>query len=231
LLALDVLTHPRALSLQRAAPSGPGLNYGAPEAAVFGAWSSLGVLPQAPVDWLELEAPLNGGAVGINTAVTGLNHNRQLTPVTEDPKIDPPRVTDVVQDVQASNKSNAKMVDAATGETIKLNMMDNPSSSDSVLTPVCTSNSDSQNHVIASFLEQKATYGISHLENRSPAVEASFSKLATSDEVSAVPGVASSSHQAPRGFSNTFEESFGSDSGVFSEDWMPEIQDGDPDSD
>jgi hypothetical protein len=53
LLALDVLTHPRALSLEGAAPLGPGLNYGAPEAAVFGAGSSLGVLPQAPDDWLE----------------------------------------------------------------------------------------------------------------------------------------------------------------------------------
>jgi hypothetical protein len=109
--------------------------------------------------------------------------------------------------------------------------MDNPSSSDAVLTPVCTSNSDSQNHVIASFPDPKDTYGTSHLENRSPGVDSSFSKPATSDEVSAVPGVASSSHQATRGSSNTFEELFGSDSGVFSEDLMPEIQDGDPDSD
>jgi hypothetical protein len=249
LLALDVLTHPRALSLERATPVGPGLNYGAPEAAIFGAgWykqSSSVLLPQAMEvedmydDWLEskdeepIEAPLNGGAVGINTAVMGPNHDRQLTPITEDPNIDPPRVTDAVQDVQASNKSDAKMVDAATGETMKLNTMDNPSSSDAVLTPVCTSNSDPQNHIMATFPEQKPTYGTSHLENKSPAVDTSLSKPATSDEVSGVPGVVSSSHEAPRGSSNTFTELFGSDSAVESEseDSLPEIQDGDPDSD
>jgi hypothetical protein len=223
LLALDVLTHPRALSLERATPVGPGLNYGAPEAAVFGAgWykqSSSVVLPQAMEvedmydDWLESkdEDPLNGGAVGINTAVTGPNYDRQLTPITEDPNIDPPRVTDAVQDVQASNKSDAKMVDAATGETMKLNTMDNPSSSDAVLTPVCTSNSDPQNRIMASFPEQNPTYGTSHLEDESPAVDTSLSKPATSDEVS---GVVSSSHEEPRGSSNTFAELFGSDSGV-----------------
>ncbi|GJN14082.1 hypothetical protein PR202_gb00862 [Eleusine coracana subsp. coracana] len=226
LLALDVLTHPRALSLERAAPSGPGLNYGAAEAAVFGAerykLSSSGDLPQAMEvedmydDWFAskddepIEAQLNGDAVGINTAAMGSNHDRQLTPIPEDPKIDPPKITDAVRDVQASSKSDAKMVDAATGETVPLNMMDNPSSSDAVSTPVYTSNSDPQNHVISSSPEQKPTYGISHLENKSLAVDASLSKLATSNENSAAP-----------------------DSGVESdsEDSMPEIQDGDPDSD
>ncbi|KAK3152819.1 hypothetical protein QOZ80_2BG0163990 [Eleusine coracana subsp. coracana] len=248
LLALDVLTHPRALSLERAAPSGPGLNYGAAEAAVFGAGryklSSSGDLPQAMEvedmydDWLAskddepIEAQLNGDAVGINTAAMGSNHDRQLTPIPEDPKIDPPKITDADRDVQASSKSDAKMVDAATGETVPLNMMDNPSSSDAVSTPVYTSNSDPQNHVISSSPEQKPTYGISHLENKSLAVDASLSKLATSNENSAAPGVASSTHEAPRG-STTFAELFGSDSGVESdsEDSMPEIQDGDPDSD
>ncbi|KAK3156687.1 hypothetical protein QOZ80_2AG0110520 [Eleusine coracana subsp. coracana] len=248
LLALDVLTHPRALSLERAAPSGPGLNYGAAEAAVFGAerykLSSSGDLPQAMEvedmydDWFAskddepIEAQLNGDAVGINTAAMGSNHDRQLTPITEDPKINPPKITDAVRDVQASNKSDAKMVDAATGETVPLNMLDNPSSSDAVSTPVYTSNSDPQNHVISSSPEQKPTYGISHLENKSLAVDSSLSNLATSNENSAVPGVASSTHEAPRG-STTFAELFGSDSGVESdsEDSMPEIQDGDPDSD
>lgn len=246
MLALDVLTHPRALSLERAAPLGPGLNYGAPGMAVFGAGqyklSSSGGPPQAMEvedmydDWLAkddepIEAPLNGSAVGINTAATGSNHDRQLTPITEDPKIDPPRITDaVVQDVQASSKSDAKMVDAATGETVTPNM-DNPSSTNVVLAPVYTSNSDSQYHVIASFPEQKPTYDISHLENKGLAVDASSSKLATSNEISAAPGVASSTHEAPKG--STFAELFGSDSGVESdsEDSMPEIQDGDPDSD
>lgn len=261
LLALDVLTHPRALSLERAAPLGPGLNYRAPEAAVFGAGryklSSSGDLPQAMEvediydDWLAkddepMEVPLNGSAVGINTAATGSNPDRQLTPITEDPKInpqltaitddpkiDPPRITNAVQDVQASGKSDAKMVDATTAQTVTPNMIDNPSSADAVSTPVCTSNSDSQNHVIASLPEQKPTYGISHLENNGPAVDASSSKLATSNEISAAPGVASRPHEAPRGSSTTFAELFGSDSGVESdsEDSLPEIQDGDPDSD
>ncbi|GJM88488.1 hypothetical protein PR202_ga04559 [Eleusine coracana subsp. coracana] len=249
LLALDVLTHPRALSLERAAPLGAGINYGAPEAAVFGAGryklSSSRDLPQAMEvedmydDWLAskddepIEAPLNGGAIVINTAATGSNHDRQLTPITEDPKIDPPKITDAVTDVQASSKSDAKMVDAATDEAVTPNMMDNPSSSNAVSIPVYTSNSDSHNHVIASFPEQMPTYGISNLEKKSPVVDASSSKMATSNEISAAPGVASSTHEAPRGSITTFTELFGSDSGVESdsEDPMPEIQDGDPDSD
>ncbi|GJN14295.1 hypothetical protein PR202_gb01099 [Eleusine coracana subsp. coracana] len=249
LLALDVLTHPRALSLERAAPLGAGLNYGAPEMAVFGAGlyklSSSGDLPQAMEvedmydDWLAskddepIEASLNGGAIAINTAATGSNHDRQLTPITEDPKIGPPKITDAVTDVQTSSKSDAKMVDAPTNEAVTPNMMDNPSSSGAVSTPVYTSNSDSHNRVIASFPEQMPTYGISNLEKKSPVVDASSSKLATSNEISAAPGVASSTHEAPRGSLTTFTELFGSDSGVESdsEDPMPEIQDGDPDSD
>ncbi|TVU32378.1 hypothetical protein EJB05_24107 [Eragrostis curvula] len=246
LLALDVLTHPRALALEKATPLGPGLNYGAPEKAVFGAGQyklSSGDQPQAMEvediydDWLAskddepAEAPLNGSALGINTAVIGSNHDGQLTPIAEDPKNYPPRVADAVQDVQMSTKRDAEMIDAVAGEIVKPNTMD-PSSSN-VSDPVYTANADPENHVIASFPEQKLTSGVSHLENTSPPVNPSSSKLATSDEASAVPSVTSGNHRAPGPSATSFAELFGSDSGVESdsEDSMPEIKDGDPDSD
>uniref|UniRef100_A0A0A9CRN0 Uncharacterized protein n=1 Tax=Arundo donax TaxID=35708 RepID=A0A0A9CRN0_ARUDO len=250
LLALDVLTHPRALSLERAVPIGSGLNYGAPEKVVFGAGkyqiSPFGDQPQAMEvedmydDWLAptrddepAEAPVNGTAVGTSTAVMMLEDGRQLDPISEDPKIDPPRIADAVQDVPASFESDFRMVDATTDEIVKPNRMDNPSSSNAVSTPGRTRNSDSQNHVIAPFLEQKGSGHIGHLENRTPVVNSSSGKVGTSNEASAVPGVGSSSRQAPGASSSTFAELFGSESGVESEseDSIPDINDGDPDSD
>ncbi|XP_062218888.1 uncharacterized protein LOC133918828 isoform X3 [Phragmites australis] len=244
LLALDVLMHPRALSLERAAPLGPGLNYGAPEKAVFGAgkymfspsrdhYQAMEVEDMYD-DWLvsnkddeSAEAPVN------DTAVMTLEDERQLNPITEDPKIDPSRIADAVQYVVASSKSDVKMVDATADELVMPNTMDNPSSSNAVSTPGHTTNSDSQNHMIASFPEQKRIDHVSHLENKSSVIDAPFRKLGTSDEASVVPDVASSSHQAPGGSSTSFAELFGSESDVESEseDSMPDIKDGDPDSD
>ncbi|KAG2650672.1 hypothetical protein PVAP13_1NG198100 [Panicum virgatum] len=250
LLALDVLTHPRALSLEKAVPVGSGLNYSAQGKTVFGGGtyqiSAYRNQPQAMEvedmydDWLAstkddepAEAPVNDSAAGTSKAGTMLSDGNQLNPIAEDPKINPPRITVAAQDVLASSKSDVNMVDAAAGEIVKPNTVDNSSSSNAVSAPVYTTNSDSQKHVIPSFPGQRRTDQVSHLENKSPAVDAPSSKLGTSDEVSDVPVAASGFHQAPGGRSTSFAELFGSESGVDSEsdDSLPDIVDGDPDSD
>ena len=250
LLALDVLTHPRALSLEKAVPVGSGLNYSAQGKTVFGGGtyqiSAYRNQPQAMEvedmydDWLAstkddepAEAPVNDSAAGTSKAGTMLSDGNQLNPIAEDPKINPPRITVAAQDVLASSKSDVNMVDAAAGEIVKPDTVDNTSSSNAVLAPVHTTNSDSQKYVIPSFPGQRRTDQVSHLENRSPTVDAPSSKLGTSDEVSDVPVAASGFHQAPVGRSTSFAELFGSESGVDSEsdDSVPDIVDGDPDSD
>ncbi|CAL5058598.1 unnamed protein product [Urochloa decumbens] len=248
LLALDVLTHPRALSLEKAVPVGSGLNYDAQGKTVFGGGtfqsSAYRDQPQAMEvedmydDWLEstkdepAEAPVNDSAAGTSTAGMMLADGRQLNPKAEDPKIDPPRITAAALDAPASSKIDVNMVDA-TDEIAKPSTVENPSSSDAVSAPVYTTNSESQKHAIPSYPEQKRTDQVSHLENQSPAVNAPSSKLGTSDEVSDNPVVASGVHQAPEGRSTSFAELFGSESGVDSEsdDSVPDIVDGDPDSD
>nr|CAB3449679.1 unnamed protein product [Digitaria exilis] len=235
---------------EKAVPVGSGLNYGLQGMTVFGGGtyqiSSYKDQPQAMEvedmydNWLTstkddepAEAPVNGNAIatGTNTVGTTLEHRRQLDPVAEDPIIDPPRVTAAAQGAPSSSNSDVNMVDAAAEEIAKHKTVDNPSSSNAFSAPVYTTNSDSQRHVTPSFPEQKQTQ-FSHLENRSPAVNAPSSKLGTSDEVSDVP-VASGIHQAPEGRSTSFAELFGSESGVDSgsEDSIPDIVDGDPDSD
>ncbi|CAL4888073.1 unnamed protein product [Urochloa decumbens] len=249
LLALDVLTHPRALSLEKAVPVGSGLNYSAQGKTVFGGGtyqiSAYRDQPQAMEvedmydDCLEstkddepAEAPVNDSAAGTSTAGMMLEDGRQLNPKAEDPKIDPPRITAAAQDAPASGKIDVNMVDAAADEIAKPSTVKNPSSSDAVSAPVYTTNSESQKHAIPSYSEQKSTDQVSHLENKSLAVNAPSSKLGTSDEVSDNP-VASDVHQAPEGRSTSFAELFGSESGVDSEsdDSVPDIVDGDPDSD
>jgi hypothetical protein len=250
LLALDVLTHPRALSLEKAVPVGSGLNYSARGKTVFGGGtcqiSAYRDQPQAMEvedmydDWLAstkddepAETPMNGSAAGTSKAGTMLADGSQLNPIAEDPKINSLRITAAAQDAPASSKSDVTMVDTAAGEIVKPNTVDNSSSSNAVSAPVYTTNSDSQKHVIPSIPEQRRADEVSHLENRSPAVDAPSSKLGTSDEVSDVPVAALGFHQAPEGRSTSFAELFGSESGVDSEsdDSVPDIVDGDPDSD
>ncbi|KAG2658055.1 hypothetical protein PVAP13_1KG167755 [Panicum virgatum] len=250
LLALDVLAHPRALSLEKAVPVGSELNYSTQGKTFFGGGtyriSAYRDQPQAMEiedmydDWLAstkddepAEAPVNDSAAGTSKAGTMLADGSQLNPIADDPKINPPRITSAAQDAPASSKSDVNMVDAAAGEIVKPNTVDNTSSSNAVLAPVHTTNSDSQKHVIPSFPGQRRTDQVSHLENRSPTVDAPSSKLETSDEVSDVPVAASGFHQAPVGRSTSFAELFGSESGVDSEsdDSVPDIVDGDPDSD
>ncbi|KAG2650664.1 hypothetical protein PVAP13_1NG198100 [Panicum virgatum] len=174
LLALDVLTHPRALSLEKAVPVGSGLNYSAQGKTVFGGGtyqiSAYRNQPQAMEvedmydDWLAstkddepAEAPVNDSAAGTSKAGTMLSDGNQLNPIAEDPKINPPRITVAAQDVLASSKSDVNMVDAAAGEIVKPNTVDNSSSSNAVSAPVYTTNSDSQKHVIPSFPGQRRT--------------------------------------------------------------------------
>ncbi|CAD6248182.1 unnamed protein product [Miscanthus lutarioriparius] len=239
LLALDVLVHTRALSLERTVPVGSGPL----GKAVFGAGtyqiSRFSDQPQAMEvedmydDWLtsnneeQPEVPVNNSAAGASTDVM-LEDGNQLNPIAEDPKVDPPRITDVAQDAPTSSKTDVKMVDAAADETVKPHTVENLSISNVGASPVRTSNFDSRKHVV--FPEQ-----VSPHENKSPAAVhlPSSSMLGTSGEPSATPGVGSSHHQAPEARSTSFAELFGSESGIESEseDSLPDIVDGDPDSD
>ncbi|CAN6272438.1 unnamed protein product [Urochloa humidicola] len=248
LLALDVLTHPRALSLEEVLV-GSGLNYSTQGKTVFGGGtfqiSANRNQPQAMEvedmydDWLEstkddepAEAPVNDNAAGTSTAGMMLEDGKKLN-AKADPKIDPPRITAAAQDAPASSKIDVNMVDVAADEIAKPSIVENPSSSNVVSAPVYTTNSDSQNHAIPSYPEQKRTDQVSDLESKSPAFNAPPSKLGTSEEVSDNPVVASGFQQAPEGRSTSFAELFGSESGVDSEsdDSVPDIVDGDPDSD
>lgn len=235
LLALDVLVHPRALSLERTVPASSGFNYTAQKKTVFGAGthqiSPFGDQPQAMEvedmydDWLisnnnePPEVPVNGSDAVVSKGVL-VEDGKQLNPIAEDPKVDPPRITDAAQDAPASTKTDVKVVDAAAATAAKPNTAENPSSSNAVPSPVRTTDSDSRKH--ASFPEQDSPH-----ENKSAAVHPG--------EASATPGVGSSHHrhQAPEARSASFTELFGSESGIESEseDLMPDIVDGDPDSD
>lgn len=242
LLALDALVHPRALSLERTVPVGSGLNYTAQGKAVFGAGtnqiSRFSDQPQAMEvedmydDWLTSnndeppEVPVNNSAAGVSTESTDMlvEDGKQLNPIAEDPKVDTPRITDAAQDAPTSTKSDVKMVDAAADETAKPNTVEKLSISNVGVSPECTTNFDSRKQ------EQ-----VSPHENKSPAAvhPPSSSMLGTSGEPSATPGVGSSHHQAPEARSTSFAELFGSESGIESdsEDSLPDIVDGDPDSD
>ena len=118
LLALDVLAHPRALSLEKAVPVGSGLNYSTQGKTFFGGGtyriSAYRDQPQAMEiedmydDWLAstkddepAEAPVNDSAAGTSKAGTMLADGSQLNPIADDPKINPPRITSAAQDAPA----------------------------------------------------------------------------------------------------------------------------------
>ncbi|KAJ1283929.1 hypothetical protein BS78_03G164900 [Paspalum vaginatum] len=220
LLALDVLTHPRALSLEREVPVSSRLNYGAQGKAVFGSGtyqiSPYGNQPQT----MEAEDMYDDWMASTNDEPA------------EAPVVEPPRVADAVQDAPSFTGSDVKMVDAVADEIVMPKTVENPSSSNVVSPPVYTGNSNSQKHVVP-LLPEQHTDQVSNHENKSPAVHAPSSKLVTTDEASAVPDAVSSYHRAPAGRSTSFKELFGSESGVESEseDSIPDIVDGDPESD
>lgn len=248
LLALDVLTHPRALSLERAGPTGPGLDYGAPEKAVFGAgkykFSPSGDQRQAMEDedmyddWLAstkdnepTETLVKDGPEGKDTAVEMSRDENQSALIKEYPQIGSPSIPEALQDVPTSGKSDVKMVDAAAEETAKLNTMANPSSSSAVSTPVYTMPSDLQKPAAAPVFEKRTDHA-GHLQNKAPAVDASPSNPGTSGEAPIAPVGASNSHQVPEGSSTRLTHPSKTDlSDAESEDSMPDIVDADPDSD
>ncbi|EEC78919.1 hypothetical protein OsI_19333 [Oryza sativa Indica Group] len=238
LLALDVLTHPRALSLESAAPSGPGLTYGAPEKAIFGTekyrFSLSGNQSQAledddPYDdWLTSTkvseptgSPAKDSPVGKEKAIEKSQGEKQITPVEEHQQIDLAVVPAAIQDVPTSGKTDIEMADAATTETVNLKATDNPSSSNDGLTQVRTLLPDLNQQVAAPVSDEGHTDIVDHLRNKTSAFDASLSKTVTGGEAP----------QSGSGSSHFMQSSKTDDSDVESEDSMPGIVDGDPDSD
>uniref|UniRef100_A0A0D3G5L6 Pre-rRNA-processing protein RIX1 N-terminal domain-containing protein n=1 Tax=Oryza barthii TaxID=65489 RepID=A0A0D3G5L6_9ORYZ len=238
LLALDVLTHPRALSLESAAPSGPGLTYGAPEKAIFGTeknkFSLSGNQSQAledddPYDdWLTSTkvseptgSPAKDSPVGKEKAIEKSQGEKQITPVEEHQQTDLAVVPAAIQDVPTSGKTDIEMADAATTETVNLKATDNPSSSNDGLTQVRTLLPDLNQQVAAPVSDEGHTDIVDHLRNKTSAFDASLSKTVTGGEAP----------QSGSGSSHFMQSSKTDDSDVESEDSMPGIVDGDPDSD
>ncbi|KAL5231909.1 hypothetical protein ABZP36_030685 [Zizania latifolia] len=230
LLALDVLTHPRALPLESAVPSGPG-----PEKAVFGIekyqLSSSGNQRQALEDedqyddWMvstmvsePTGSPVKDSPVGEEEAIKMSQDEKQSTSVEEHQQTGLATIPAVIQDVPTSGKSDIEMVEADSTEIVKLKATYSPSSSDAVLKPVYTNPPDPDIHVAAQVSEENHT-SLDQLEKKTSAVDASLSKPVTKGES---PVDASS---------NFMEPSKTEDSDAESEDSMPGIVDGDPDSD
>uniref|UniRef100_A0A0E0KZL9 Pre-rRNA-processing protein RIX1 N-terminal domain-containing protein n=1 Tax=Oryza punctata TaxID=4537 RepID=A0A0E0KZL9_ORYPU len=239
LLALDVLTHPRALSLESAAPSGPGLTYGAPEKAIFGTqkykFSLSGNQSQAledddPYDdWLTSTkvsepagSPVKDSPVGKEKAIEKSQGEKQITPVEEHQRTDLAVVPAAIQEVPMSGNTDIGMADAATTETVNLKATDNPSSSNDGLTQVRTLLPDLNQQVAAPISEEGHTDLVDHLQNKTSAFDAPLSKTVTGGEA---PQSGSGSS------SRIMHSSKTDDSDVESEDSMPGIVDGDPDSD
>lgn len=231
LLALDVLMHPRALSLEKAGPLVPGLNRSEPEKTVFGAatFKFLSSEGQGQViadedtydDWLP--------SIKDNEAT------EKPTLVKEVPQIeDSHRIAEAVQDVPpAYNKSDAIMVVAATEEISKPKTVDNPSSSNAVSNPIYSRPPVAQKPAVAPpFPEEKRADQIDGFQNKISAVInlPPYSNLATTGGNPPDPGVAPSSHKEVS--LTRFIQPIKADwSDTDSVDSMPEIQDGEPDSD
>ncbi|KAF0928080.1 hypothetical protein E2562_037723 [Oryza meyeriana var. granulata] len=236
LLALDVLTHPRALSLESAVPLGPGLTYGAPEKAIFGTekykFSLSGNQSQAleddgPYDdWLTSTkvseptgSPPKDSPVGKEDAIVMSQGEKQGTHLEEHQQTDVVIAPAAIQAVPTSGRSDIEMADAATTGTVNLKTTDNPSSSNAALTPVRALLPDLNQQVAAPVSEEGHT-DLADLQNKTSAVDASLSKAVTGGEA------------APSGASSHFMQSRKTDdSDAESEDSMPGIVDGDPDSD
>uniref|UniRef100_A0A0D9WER0 Pre-rRNA-processing protein RIX1 N-terminal domain-containing protein n=1 Tax=Leersia perrieri TaxID=77586 RepID=A0A0D9WER0_9ORYZ len=242
LLALDVLTHPRALSLESAVPS--GLTYGASEKAIFGTeqykFSLSGNKPQALEDdntyddWLTSSkvseptgSPAKDSPVGKGKAIEMSQGEKRSTPVEEHQQTDANKACEqnsivpaAIQDVPTSSKSDIEMVDAATTETVNLKTGDNPSSTNAALTPPVRALLPDLNQQAAVVSDEGHTDLVDHLQNKTSAFDVPLSKTVTGGEA---PPSGSSSHLMPSSKTD--------DSDVESEDSMPGIVDGDPDSD
>ena len=222
LLALDVLTHPRALSLERAGPLVPGLNWGGPEKLVFGAGISKFSQSEGQRQVIEDEDSDDDWLPS-----TKDNEPTEVsTLVKEDPQIDSHTIPEAVQDVPAYNKTDANMVDAATEETHKLTTVDNPTSSNTVPNPIYSRPPETPKPAVAPLSADL----VERLQNKNSAVNVPSGNLGTSYQTPSDPGVASSTHNesSPTRFTLPIKPAL---SDTESEDSMPDIVDADPDSD
>ncbi|XP_047091379.1 proline-, glutamic acid- and leucine-rich protein 1 isoform X4 [Lolium rigidum] len=256
LLALDVLTHPRALSLERAGPLVPGLNHSGPEKIVFGAGRSKFSQSEGQFQVIENEDSDDDWL----PSTKDNEPTEELTLVKEDPQTDSRTVPEAVQAVPTHNKSDVNnMVDAATEETHKLKTVDNPTSSNAVPNPIYSRPLGTQIPAVAPVYNPSSSTAVSNpiysrptetqkpavttlpadlverLQNRSSAVlqnktsDVPSGNLGTSYQTPSVPSLAPShTESSPTRFTLPIQPAF---SDGESEDSMPDIVDADPDSD
>ncbi|KAF7043231.1 hypothetical protein CFC21_052622, partial [Triticum aestivum] len=208
LLALDVLTHPRALSLEKAGPLVPGLNRSEPEKAIFGA----GTFNFSPSEGQRQVIADEDTYDDWLPSIKDNEPTEKSTLVKEVPQIGSHTIAEAVEDVPACNRSDAIMVVATTEKTSQPMTVDNPSSFNAVSNPIYSRPPETQKATATPFREEKrADHVNSLLQNKSSAaVNLPFRNLATSGDKPSDPGVA-----APSSY----------------KDAPSEIQDGDPDSD
>jgi hypothetical protein len=226
LLALDVLTHPRALSLERADPLVPGLDHSGAEKIVFGAGTSKFSQSEGQRQLIEDEDTDDDWLP--STKDNELTEEPTL--VKEDPQIDSRTVPEAVQDVPAYSKNDAIIVETATEETHTLKTVDSPSSSSAVPNPIYSRPPETQKPTVAplsaDLVERLQNRSSAVLQDKSSAVNVPSGNLGTSYQTPSVPGVAPSSHKesSPTRFMPELSD-------AESEDSMPDIVDADPDSD
>jgi hypothetical protein len=256
LLALDVLTHPRALSLERADPLVHGLNRSGPEKIVFGAGRSKFSQSEGQLQVIEDEDSDDDWL----PSTKDNEPTEELTLVKEDPQTDSRTVPEAVQAVPTHNKSDVNnMVDAATEETHKLKTVDNPTSSNAVPNPIYSRPLGTQIPAVAPVYNPSSSTAVSNpiysrptetqkpavttlpadlverLQNKTSAVlqnktsDVPSGNLGTSYQTPSVPSLAPShTESSPTRFTLPIQPAF---SDGESEDSMPDIVDADPDSD
>ncbi|XBI72354.1 hypothetical protein VPH35_066327 [Triticum aestivum] len=229
LLALDVLTHPRALSLEKAGPLVPGLNRSEPEKAIFGA----GTFNFSPSEGQRQVIADEDTYDDWLPSIKDNEPTEKSTLVKEVPQIGSHTIAEAVEDVPACNRSDAIMVVATTEKTSQPMTVDNPSSSNAVSNPIYSRPPETQKATATPFREEKrADHVDSLLQNKSSAaVNLPFRNLATSGDKPSDPGVAAPSSYKDVSSTRFIQPIKADLSDTESGDSMPEIQDGDPDSD
>uniref|UniRef100_A0A453HS85 Pre-rRNA-processing protein RIX1 N-terminal domain-containing protein n=1 Tax=Aegilops tauschii subsp. strangulata TaxID=200361 RepID=A0A453HS85_AEGTS len=229
LLALDVLTHPRALSLEKAGPLVPGLNRSEPEKAIFGT----GTFNFSPSEGQRQVIADEDTYDDWLPSIKDNEPTEKSTLVKEVPQIGSHTIAEAVEDVPACNRSDAIMVVATTEKTSEPVTVDNPSSSNAVSNPIYSRPPETQKAAATPFREEKrADHVDSLLQNKSSAaVNLPFRNLATSGEKPSDPGVAALSSYKDVSSTRFIQPIKADLSDTESGDSMPEIQDGDPDSD
>ncbi|KAE8782287.1 proline-, glutamic acid- and leucine-rich protein 1 [Hordeum vulgare] len=176
LLALDVLTHPRALSLEKAGPLVPALNRSEPEKAIFGAGTFNFSPSKGQGQVIVDEDTYDDWLPSIKD-----NEPTEKSTVKEVLQIDSDTIAEAVEDVPACNKRDAIMLVATTEETSEPMTVDNPSSSNAVSNPIYSRPPETQKAAATPFREEKRGYHVDSLvQNTSAAVNLPFRNLATS---------------------------------------------------